>query len=123
MPDENEMITREEPRFVQFNPGEIVEGVLIGIKRVAIDGRFACKYTIDDGGVLYSFLGTYQINEKIRPSDMGHKIIVRYEGEDTAVGRNGNKMRHFGVQVSKNVVDKAAAHGNELGITDDDIPF
>jgi hypothetical protein len=118
-----EMIERVEPRFVKFGaPGEIVEGVLVGIKRINIDGKPAIKYLLDDDGEQCTFLGTYQLNEKLRPADMGHKIVVRYEGLDTNVSRNGNPMRHFVVQISKNVINKAAAALN-LGITDDDIPF
>jgi hypothetical protein len=124
MADQVTMRERTEPKFVQFSPGELVEGVLISIKPISVQqegGKAqtkALKYTVDDHGTLYAFLGTYQINEKLRPSDLGHAVSVRYEGESATVTRNGKGMREFTVAVSDEKVSEAA-----LFITDSDIPF
>jgi hypothetical protein len=118
------METREEPRFVKFSTGEVVEGTLIGIERIKVNEKMAVRYTVEDDGELVSFLGTYQLNVKIRPDDRGHKLIVRCVGEDTMVKRGENCMKVFEVQVSKERVRASASAPLEsLGITDDDIPF
>lgn len=106
------MIEREEPRFVQFNEGDVVEGVLVEIKSLSVQGKPAIRYTVDDNGQLYSFLGTYQINEKIHFGDKGKKVRIRYEGEDRSVARSGNPMRIFRVFVSTEVVNGAAERGD-----------
>jgi hypothetical protein len=105
------MVEREGPRFVRFKVGELVEGVLVEIKRQNVQGKPAIRYTVDDGGQLYSFLGTYQINEKLRVSDKGKRVSICYEGEDTSVSRAGNRMRKFRVFVSSGIVNAEAASG------------
>lgn len=122
------MIERAEPTFFKFEtPGDVVEGVLIAVKRKAIDGKPAITYTVQDGEERIRFNGAYQINEKLAVSDIGHKIEVTFEGVDSTIGRGDNKMRHFQVRVSRNVIDKAAAaaaaSADPTLITDDDIPF
>ena len=126
MADSVEMIERLGPTFVQFSPGETVEGVLLSRHRVLIQGKPAIKYLVSDEGTEYAFLGTYQINEKLLASHVGKRVRVQYEGEDAYVGRGGNKMRHFRVWVSEKIVDPLAAKDAllaDLTITDDDIPF
>ncbi len=92
-----EMVEREEPRFVKFKVGDVVEGILTEIRRLCVQGKPALRYTVDDNGQLYSFLGTYQINEKLRVADIGKRIRVRYEGEGAPANRGGNRMRVFRV--------------------------
>lgn len=108
---EIEMVEREEPRFVRFEVGDVVEGILVEIRRLRVQGKPAVRYTVDDDGQLCSFLGTYQINEKLRVTDIQKRIHIRYEGEDTSVMRAGRRMRNFRIFVSSDVVDPTAVHG------------
>jgi hypothetical protein len=115
-----EMEERKEPRFVQFSSGDVVEGLLVSVLRVKIEGKDAVRYIVlQDDDELVSFLGTYIINTKLSPADRGHRISVRYEGENPQVKRGENCMKMFKVLVSK----KAVLPLDSLGITDDDIPF
>lgn len=126
-----EMEERKEPDFLRFQPGEVVEGILIGIDRVAIGDpekpnapkKPAVRFTVDTGeGARVSFLGTYDLVSKLHTEDKGHYVIVRYEGEDSSIAKNGNAMKRFRVSVSKGPVRTGAAL-DSLGITDDDIGF
>ena len=108
---EIEMVERKEPQFVQFNMGDVVEGILLKIERLRVQSKPALRYTVDDDGQLYSFLGTYQINEKLQVSDIGKRVQIRYDGEDTSVIRAGNRMRIFRIFVSSDVVSAPAARG------------
>lgn len=116
----SEMEERKEPRFVQFAEGEIVEGLLVSVLRVKIENKDAVRYIVlQDDDELVSFLGTYMINTKLSLADKGHRISVRYEGENKAVKRGENCMKTFAVMVSK----KPVISPDSLGISDDDIPF
>jgi hypothetical protein len=118
------METREDPRFVTFNAGDVVEGILLSIQPVQIKDKSAVRYVVrEEGGELVSFLGTFQINSRIHGTDRGHKIIIRCIGEDTMVKRGENFMKVFEIQVSKKSVIKMPAPIPGLEITDDDIPF
>lgn len=121
------MVERKEPTFVTFADGERVSGVLLSIEKIEVEKRPAVRYTVQDveSGELSSFLGTHMINTKLRRTDIGHVIDVRYEGLDLNVVRNGNAMRIFKVFVSDrplNSGDPGVAHDGTL-ITNDDIGF
>ena len=124
------MVERKEPEFVKFTDGASIEGVLVNIERIDVGTppKPAIRYTIADleDAKLRCFLGSYQIDTKLRRGDIGHVIGVRYEGEDRSVSRNGNAMKRFRVFVSEKP-HKAAAQGNQIAdgtfITDDDIGF
>ncbi len=126
-----DMVERKEPDFVKFTEGEVIEGVLVNVERIQVGNppKSAVRYTLADveDGSLICFLGSYQIDTKLRPSDKGHYITVRYEGEDTSVKRNGNSMKRFKVFVSAAPYISATATGNQLEdgtfITNDDIGF
>lgn len=119
MASEIEMVEREEPRFAQFTTGDVVEGMLVSIDRVTVKEKPCVKYTVreEDGGYV-QFLGTHQLNTKLRPTDRGHYVSIRCEGEDTMVKRGENCMKVFKVLVSKE-----KAKDGDLFITDEDIPF
>jgi hypothetical protein len=118
----NPMEERKEPTFVKFSDGEVVTGVLIRIERIEIMKKACTRYTVRDyDDELYSFIGTYQIDAKLKSSDLFHKVEIRCEGEDPAVTRNGNAMKIFKVLVSKNPAKGAPRVNPE--ITDEDIPF
>jgi hypothetical protein len=68
-----------------------------------------------DSGERVTFLGTYDLNRKIRPEHRGHAFMIHYEGEDNTVATQGSPLRRFKVLVSKE---------RELALKpDDDIPF
>jgi hypothetical protein len=116
------MIERAEPRFVKFATGEIIEGTLLAVDALKIKDKTGVRYTVQlDSGELVGFLGTYQINTKLRRDDRGHRIRVTCVGEDTMVKRGENCMKVFGIAVSKQRVTAGAADALEIG--DDDIPF
>lgn len=123
------MRERTEPEFVQFAPGEVLEGVLVNVDAIEVgkEKKRTLRFTVRDldDKKLRSFLGTYDISTKLTVKDIGHVVSVRYEGDDQNVRRNGNAMKRFKVLVSDNVY--APAKGNKLEdgtyITDADIPF
>jgi hypothetical protein len=119
---------RHDPIFVEWNrPGQAVAGRLLSIEMIEVGEpkQKTARYTVIDELVedgenpLSSFLGTYQINSKIRKSDIGRLVLVRYEGEDKNIGRAENKMKLFKVYVEKAATKNA--HG--LEITDAYIGF
>jgi hypothetical protein len=127
-----EMVERKEPEFVKFAAGEVVAGILLAIDEIAIGDpsranapkKAALKFTVEiEDGKRVSFLGSYDIVSKLQMSDIGHYIIVRYEGEDKAVSRNGNALKRFSVSVSTKPVRTGTALEASLGITNDDIGF
>lgn len=80
------------------------------------------RYTfaeLESGGSYFT-IGTYQLDSKIRPMDRGHVIEIRYLGVDESVGRQGNKMKVYGIRVSKRTAPGWAHDGTP--ITDDDLP-
>lgn len=115
------LVDREEPTFVQFEKeGQHVEGCLIRIERTKVKDKPAFKYVVEDqDGKQFAFLGTHKINVHLSRRDMGHYILVRYEGEVPDSGKNGNLMRNFKVRVSP----KPVMQVDKTEITDDDIPF
>jgi hypothetical protein len=118
----NPMEERKEPTFVKFTDGEFVTGVLVRIEQIEIEKKQCVRYTVRDcDEELYSFIGTYQIDAKLKRSDIFHRVEIRCEGEDPTVTRNGNAMKKFKVLVSKDPVKGAPRVNPE--ITDEDIPF
>ena len=123
-----EMIERKDPEFVKFAVGEVIEGILANIERIEVGTppKKATRYTLEDveTGNHFCFLGSYQLDTKLRPKDHGHYVTVRYEGEDKSVNRNGNNMKSFKVCVSKDPYRKPTAKQLDDGtfITDDDLP-
>lgn len=119
-----EVVERPDPKFVQFAEGEMIEGILLSIEtiRVGQPPKNASKYTVEewDTGEVLQFLGTYQIDTKLRPQDLGHKIWVKCEGSDSNVTRNGRPMKLFRVGVSDQAVPGFALDGSR--ITDEDLP-
>lgn len=118
------MKERQDPKFIQFSTGDVVEGMLVGIERVLIKGKSGVRYTVqEDGGALVAFIGTYQLNTKLRIDDKGHRVDIRCVGEDVTVKRGDNCMKVFEVRVSDERVKAATAITDGTEITDEDIPF
>lgn len=114
------MIEREEPRFVKFATGEVLEGILVSIQGATVGGKSAVRYTVlEEGGQYACFIGTHQLNTKLRAGDRGHRVEILCEGEDTMIKRGDNCMKVFRVKVSREPVTAV----DPLMISDDDIPF
>jgi len=98
------MQERLEPNFTKFGAGEIVEGILLRIDTVQVGERKqnVTRYTVEDmdTGALTSFLGSYQLDTRLRPNDFEHFVSIRCEGSDLNIVRNGNPMKLFKVFVS-----------------------
>jgi len=125
------MQTREEPRFVRFSTGDVIEGVLVKMERLNIRDKQtsqlsqAVRYTVSqDDGTDVAFIGTHQIDSKLRPDDRGHKVEIRCVGEDVTVKRGENFMKVFEVRVSKELASSASIPTvDSIEITDADILF
>ncbi len=120
---------RKDARKIEFAEGVQVVGILTDVKRIQVKDsktgilKPAVRYTVREQGEEEPgfFFGTYQIDEKLSPRDVGHFISVTCKGEDKAVSRNGNAMKVFAVQVSKEAAPGWATSGTQ--ISDDDLPF
>jgi hypothetical protein len=123
MPDGFNMIERKEPKFVQFADGEVIEGMFVAIEKVVVNGKPVARFTLMDleSRELVSFLGTAQINQKLRSSDLSHLVRIRCEGTSKDVIKNGNGMKLFKVAVSDIPVPKELC--GAVIITNEDIPF
>lgn len=105
------MRERTEPEFVKFErAGNSIEGLLVRVEKLQVkdsNGRMnpAMRYTVDEGTRQVCFLGTYDINQKLRAADEDHWIKVTFKGESS--NGNGNKQRLFSVMVSDETADAA----------------
>ncbi|MGO8775287.1 MAG: hypothetical protein ACLQHT_13540 [Terracidiphilus sp.] len=123
------MQERKEPKFIRFAPGDVCDGVLISIEKVMVNQKPAARYTVrlaDNSEV--SFIGTNQINRKLRSGDQGYRVQIICTGEDPNVKRGENCMKLFKVRVSAaravGVVLPIPTEGDLVPeITDQDIPF
>lgn len=132
-----EMIEREQPKLVKFEAkGDFACGVLSAAAPVYIpDGNGGevrrMQYTVlDDDGQAYQFLGNWDINVKLRATDIGRYVQVTYKSDDAEAGKNGNAMKVFEVKIEKpkgSAAPKLPPSSGEkidrVKITDDDIPF
>jgi hypothetical protein len=127
--------SRPDPKKFEFGDGAELTGVLLDVERRQIRdqktgvAKAAVRYTVREMATLEPlvfnpdpvfFYGTYQIDSKLRPSDVGHFVSILCKGEDKSVGRNGNAMKVFEVLVSKETGPGFAHDGT--AITDDDLP-
>jgi hypothetical protein len=118
------MEERKDPKFIKFGDGEVIQGVLVTLERIMVGNppKPATRYTVLEltSQEPVSFLGTYQLDSKLRQSDIGHVIDVRCLGVDKNVSRNGNAMIMFSVKVSSRPAPGWANDGTP--ITDSDFP-
>lgn len=79
-------IVRRRPRIMTFfDVCCLVEGVLLEIEEIQIQGKPATQYTVSGKGESHRFLGTNQINQKIHADDIGSWVRVRCAGEEQLV--------------------------------------
>src|SRR6185437_6375881 len=97
---------RLEPTLLKLAEGECFIGIIAGIERKAIGTppQMVVQYTLIEEGSGDAWLlnGTYRIDSAIRRTDVGHKIFLRYEGEDQNIGRGANKMKRYQIRVDPN---------------------
>lgn len=88
-----ELVERTGREIFKFDaPGQVLRGRLISIDNTEINSKPAVRYTLNDEeeGKFYSFLGTIDLNTKIRPSDLGKVVHICYEGQDPRVRTERN---------------------------------
>lgn len=111
---------KKAPTQFQFTKiGTRLEGLLIGIQKVVVNGKPVTQYMLEkynEGGRV-TFLATADLAQKIERKDLGHPITVEFAGFRDDVVKNGNRMRNFEVRV-----DYSEGPGADH-ITDEDIPF
>ena len=124
---------RKAPELFSFKAeGDMLDGILIRVDAISIKDKTTgqpkrvSQYTFHRiNGDVVKMLGTYDIDCKILPGDVGLFIEVVYVGENREVRRGDNFMKVFRVQVEEKKMAAAAsgkfADGTE--ITDADIPF
>ncbi len=99
-----ELVERTGPEIFRFEaPGEYLRGRLINIETTDIGGKPTLRYVVHDeeDDRIYSFLGTVDLNAKIRSSDISKVIEVRYEGKDTEAAPGKNPIKRFKVLAEK----------------------
>lgn len=120
----NKWETREEPRFVNFNAGDCIAGLLLSMQPIQINDKPSIRYVVKlETGELVAFIGTYQLNQKLRKGDTGREIMITCTGEDPHVKRGENCMKIFDVKVSLERKITPPSSGANSEITDEDIPF
>ena len=85
-----------------------LEGVYLGEQIVSVEDKDSherkdtVQYMVeDDNGQRFTFLGLYDLQQKIRPDFIGHWMTIIYEGEDRSIKTQGNNMKRFKVGVSE----------------------
>lgn len=124
---------RKDPKKIEWVDGLLIEGVLLAVESVMIRDRreaergrdvqkSTMRYTVleDETNEPVFFFGTHQLNQKLRPTDIGRFVSIRCEGDDKEAGRNGQAMKVFNIKVSRNMAPGYAHDGTP--ITDDDLP-
>ena len=98
------MVERAGPEIFRFDtPGDYLRGRLVEIETTDIGGKSTLKYIVHDEekGRIFSFLGTVDLNSKMRPTDIGKILEIRYGGKDTAAEQGKNPIKRFKVFVEK----------------------
>lgn len=118
------MVKRDPPEHVTFSDGDFVDGVLLRIDRVRIQGKPAVKYLIRecDSNKRKTFLGLTNIDNQIDMRDVGHRIAVNCTGSTPARIQGQQAMKNFDVLVSDKKVEDVLQPIEGGPITDDDLP-
>lgn len=128
-PPHDGMTLRKAAELFNFEtPGTFLFGRLLRIDRVTINGKpGVAQYTIVNRDGVFKFLGTYDLDSKIRNSDQSRTMQITYVGDDRSVQKNGNCMKLFEIWIDERD-GKSAPSGAQKGdpdfeITDEDISF
>lgn len=104
-PQPTDMVERTGPEIFRFeSSGDCLRGQLLHIETADIGGKPTLKYIMRnerDESKLFSFLGTVDLNLKIRSSDVGKVMEVQYIGKDPETGEGKNPIKRFKVFVQK----------------------
>lgn len=119
---------RKDPKKFEFGDGVELVGVLTAVERVNVRDtktgvpKPAVRYSVKpaDSDEPVFFFGTHQLDQKIMLKDVGHHIAIICQGEDKSVSRNGNAMKIFRVNISREFAPGWANDGTQ--ITDSDLP-
>jgi hypothetical protein len=123
------LVERKAPELFSFKTeGDLLEGTLLRVDTVVIEDKGTHQkkrvpqYTMrKENGDVVKFLGTYDLDCKIYPSDVGSFLEIVYVGENREVRRGNNFMRVFKVNIDNAGAPARAADSAE--ITDADITF
>ena len=99
-----ELEERTGPEIFRFDtPGEYLRGRLINIETTDIGGKPTLKYIVheEEEDRLFSFLGTVDLNKKIRSSDIAKILEIRYGGKDPHPEPGKNAIKRFKVFAQK----------------------
>jgi hypothetical protein len=117
------MKERAAPVLFEFKAvGDLLEGELFAVDKIKIKDRdtgqpkIVMQYTfITEGDVVMKCLGTYDLNTKLRPSDVGLFVEICFKDVDVSK----NNMRIFTVKIEEK---RSANFADGTQITDEDIP-
>ena len=120
---QRKMVERESPEMVEFKAyGDYIEGRMLSALKVEITDKqtrrkkAVMEYTfVGDNGKAKKCLGSYDLDTKLRITDIGCWCMVIYVTDKEVPA---GKMRVFKVEVEEK---PKFADGQE--ITDEDIPF
>jgi hypothetical protein len=100
-----ELVERTGPEIFRFeSPGDCLRGQLLNIETADIGGKPTLRYIVreeEPQGRILSFLGTVDLNTKIRSSDVGKILEVQYLGKDPETDAGKNPIKRFKVFVEK----------------------
>jgi hypothetical protein len=102
-PQPTDLVERTGLEIFRFeSPGDCLGGQLVNIETTDIGGKPTLKYIVrGDEGKLFSFLGTVDLNLKIRSSDVGKTLEIQYVGRETETEEGKNPIKRFKVFVQK----------------------
>lgn len=108
-PIKREWVEAKAPEMFKFTrQGEELTGVLVNIEPTTVKNpeggsSETIEYMLqDDRGERVTFLGTNDLNKKIRADHIGHCIAIKYERNDNSFTKPGqNAAKVFKVMVSK----------------------
>ncbi len=95
-----ELVERTGTEIFRFDaPGDYLRGRLINIETADIGGKPTPRYIVHDEEEdrIVGFLGTVDLNTKIRRSDVGKVLEIRYEGKDSQTEAGKNPIKRFKV--------------------------
>jgi hypothetical protein len=104
-PPPTDLVERTGPEIFRFeSSGDCLRGHLLNVETAEIGGKPTLKYIVrdeKDERKLFSFLGTVDLNQKIRSSDVGKILEVQYVGRDAETEDGKNAIKRFKVFVQK----------------------
>jgi hypothetical protein len=118
------MIKRQPPKHVNFAEGEILDGILIKVELIRVQGKQTARYTMREltGGNRFTFLGLQNIDNQIDPADLGHRISITCVGTTPPRIQGQSPMKIFDIIVSDKKLAEVLTPIDGGPITDDDLP-